>query len=89
MTSNADQTWINPKTLTLVAVVTRLTRVTLSSNSNDVADFDRLSDLVPDPENLSDDFMSDNLRIHLGHVSPSGRGGVQVRSADPAIQDLD
>lgn len=74
---------------TLVAISAVLTRITLSSNSHNIPNLDRLVDLVSNPQDLSDDLVSDDLGVHGRHVTPSGRGGVEVGSADTAVLDFD
>jgi hypothetical protein len=64
--------------LTFVTVLAILARIALSTDANNVSDFDVLVDLVSDSDNLSDDLVSYDLRVHLCHVSPSTTGLLDV-----------
>ena len=75
--------------LTLVTVFTVLARITLSTDTDDISDLDGLVDLVSDSEDLSDNLVADDLRVHLGHISPTGRRGMQVTGTDSTVLDLD
>lgn len=74
--------------LTVLAVMTLQTAIALSAYTSDVALFQVL-DVFAHANHFTDNLVPYNLRIHLAHVSPARRHGVQVGSANTAVLDFD
>ena len=74
--------------LTLVAPRTSQTRIALRAHPRDIPDFQAALDVGAGANDFTDNLVPYDLGIHLGHVAPSGRHGVEVRRAYAAVQDL-